>query len=592
MANYTNEKLAWAALSNMFPNSYNPLGAIGNMISGAQTTPDVPTRGMMMDRANGTDTASRQKAVETAKPLTNLTVPNTDPDQAWYNIPGHIGNMFSGPSQPPPAATTRGMILDRERGTDTASRRAAQSAAGTNVGGGAPIGVGEAAGTNFGGGTPNGGVSNLPPKLPAMGSKLPAIGGKIPFNGAKQAMDKQALGPVSQLVGGVSKRLAMAERLLPMAERLPRDTYASGPVSSLIRERGQGLLAKIKQMFTAPISSNPGTPSITSFNPKVSPKDMAGLNTHGPNPGHYRNVITGEQTPFGPFDPYGLGLKNPTIAEQIKNLITGNSKTAMSNLPPKLPAMGGKIPFNGAKQAMDKQAIAFHANRLHILNTELARYTPATLLKQAAEYPTTRNKQACAYYLGLKKQAAIEKKAIMSLIGQGLKAGWGLLKAPFGATARGHMADAGKAALRGVEIATKKAPIASLAGFGGLTLGAEHVGLPFLGDVAEATKARYNDTEKGIGNFFHRLSRGYNATTADPTSDFASSGINKAKKVIESATPKAINSAVTNSGIIPSKPSRYLRVEEGSIPAEYRSRSLPESNPQWRSGTRGRYYDY
>jgi hypothetical protein len=422
MAKYTNEKLAWAALSNMFPDSYNPLGAIGNMISGAQTTPDVPTRGMLMDRANGTDTASRQKAVETAKPLTNLTVPNTDPDQAWYNIPGHIGNMFSGPSQPPPAATTRGMILDRERGTDTASRQAALSAAGTNMGGGAPIGVGAAAGTNFGGGTPNGNVSNLPPKLPAIGGKIPQL--------------------------------------------------------------------------------------------------------------------------------------------------------------------------SGAKQAMDKQAIAFRANRLHILNTEIARYNPANLIKQAADYPTTRNKQACAYYLGLKKQAAIEKKAILGLINQGLKATWGLLKAPFGATARGHMADAGKAALRGVEIATKKAPIASLAGAGGLTLGAEHFGLPFLGDVADATKARYNDTEKGIGNFFHRLSRGYNATTADPTADFSSSGINKAKKVIESVTPKSINSAVTNSGIIPSKPSRYLRVEEGSIPAEYKSRSLPEINPQWRSGTRGRYYDY
>lgn len=428
MANYTNEKLAWAALSNMFPDSYNPLGAIGNMISGAQTTPDVPTKGMLMDRAAGTDTASRQKAVEAAKPLTNLTVPNTDPDQAWYNIPGHIGNMFSGPSQPPPAATTRGMILDRERGTDTASRRAAQSAAGTNVGGGAPIGVGAAAGTNFGGGTPNGGVSNLPPKLPAMGSKLPAI--------------------------------------------------------------------------------------------------------------------------------------------------------------------GGKIPFNGAKQAMDKQAIAFHANRLHILNTEIARYTPAVLLKQAAAYPTTRNKQACAYYLGLKKQAAIEKKAFLSLIGQGLAGAGRLLAAPFGAVARGHMADAGKAALRGVSYATKKAPIASLAGAGGLTLGAEHFGLPFLGDVAEATKARYNDTEKGIGNFLHRLSRGYNATTADPTTDFASSGINKAKKVIESATPKSINSAVTNSGIIPSKPYRYLRVEENSIPTEYKSRSFPEDSPQWRSGTRGRNYNY
>ena len=35
MAKYTNEKLAWAALSNMFPDSYNPLGAIGNMIDGS-----------------------------------------------------------------------------------------------------------------------------------------------------------------------------------------------------------------------------------------------------------------------------------------------------------------------------------------------------------------------------------------------------------------------------------------------------------------------------------------------------------------------------------------------------------------------------
>jgi hypothetical protein len=422
MAKYTNEKLAWAALSNMFPDSYNPLGAIGNMISGAQTTPDVPTAGMMRDRANGTDTASRQKAIEAAKPLTNLTVPNTDPDQAWYNIPGHIGNMFSGPSQPPPAATTRGMILDRERGTDTASRRAAQSAAGTNMGGGAPVGIGAAAGTNFGGGTPNGGVSKLPPKLPAIGGKIPQL--------------------------------------------------------------------------------------------------------------------------------------------------------------------------SGAKQAMDKQAIAFRANRLHILNTEIARYNPANLIKQAAAYPTTRNKQACAYYLGLKKQAAIEKKAILGLIGQGLRGLGGLLAAPFGATARGYYSQAGKATLDAARAATVNAPIASLAGAGGLTLGAEHFGLPFLGDVATATKARYNDTEKGIGNFFHRLSRGYNATTADPTSDFASSGINKAKKVIEGVTPKSINSAVTNSGIIPSKPSRYLRVEEGSIPAEYKSRSLPEINPQWRSGTRGRYYDY
>ena len=395
MANYTNEKLAWAALSNMFPDSYNPLGAIGNMISGAQTTPDVPTRGMMMDRANKTDTASRQNAINAVKPPENLTAPNTDPDQKWYNISGHIGNMFSGPSQPPPAATTMGMMRDRANGTDTASRQKAQLGAGTNVGGGAPIGtMGEAAGTNFGGGLPE-----------------------------------------------------------------------------------------------------------------------------------------------------------------------------------------------GVKQSMDKQAIALRANRLHILNTELAKYTPATLLKQAAEYPTTRNKQACAYYLGLKKQAAVEKKAFLKLLGKGLMGAGGLIGSAYNA-ARPALGQAAENAVRGVRIATKKAPIASLAGGSGLVLAGEHYGLPFLGDVANTVKDRYNESAKGFDEFMHRLGRGYKATTADPTSDFASDGINKAKKVIESVTPKA----VTNSGIIPSKPSRYLEVEEGSIPSEYKSRSLPRDNPQWRSGTRGRDY--
>ena len=395
MANYTNEKLAWAALSNMFPDSYNPLGAIGNMISGAQTTPDVPTRGMMMDRANKTDTASRQNAINAVKPPENLTAPNTDPDQKWYNISGHIGNMFSGPSQPPPAATTMGMMRDRANGTDTASRQKAQLGAGTNVGGGAPIGtMGEAAGTNFGGGLPE-----------------------------------------------------------------------------------------------------------------------------------------------------------------------------------------------GVKQSMDKQAIALRANRLHILNTELAKYTPATLLKQAAEYPTTRNKQACAYYLGLKKQAAVEKKAFLKLLGKGLMGAGGLIGSAYNA-ARPALGQAAENAVRGVRIATKKAPIASLAGGSGLVLAGEHYGLPFLGDVANTVKDRYNESAKGFDEFMHRLGRGYKATTADPTSDFASDGIHKAKKVIESVTPKA----VTNSGIIPSKPSRYLEVEEGSIPSEYKSRSLPRDNPQWRSGTRGRDY--
>lgn len=399
MANYTNEKLAWAALSNMFPDSYNPLGAIGNMISGAQTTPDVPTRGMMMDRANKTDTASRQNAINAVKPPENLTAPNTDPDQKWYNISGHIGNMFSGPSQPPPAATTMGMMRDRANGTDTASRQKAQLGAGTNVGGGAPIGtMGEAAGTNFGGGLPE-----------------------------------------------------------------------------------------------------------------------------------------------------------------------------------------------GVKQSMDKQAIAFHANRLHILNTELAKYTPATLLKQAADYPTTRNKQACAYYLGLKKQAAVEKKAFLKALGKILGGAYGVAKGAVTGAAP-HVGKAMSGAATGVRNYTVANPLKAVAGGGALGLTGEHYVLPFLGDVANTVKDRYNESAKGFDEFMHRLGRGYKATTADPTSDFASDGINKAKKVIESVTPKAVTNTAINSGIIPSKPSRYLEVEEGSIPSEYKSRSLPRDNPQWRSGTRGRDY--
>ena len=59
--------------------------------------------------------------------------------------------------------------------------------------------------------------------------------------------------------------------------------------------------------------------------------------------------------------------------------------------------------------------LAFHLKRLRALNAELSRHTPAILLKQAATYPTTHNKQACAYYLLLEKQAGIEKRAIAEL---------------------------------------------------------------------------------------------------------------------------------------------------------------------------------
>lgn len=246
--------------------------------------------------------------------------------------------------------------------------------------------------------------------------------------------------------------------------------------------------------------------------------------------------------------------------------------------------VGGGIP-EGVKQSMDKQAIALRANRLHILNTELARYSPATLLKQAADYPTTKNKQACAYYLGLKKQAAVEKKAFLKALGKILGGAYGVAKGAVTGAAP-HVGDAMRGAATGVRNYTVANPLKAVAGGGALGLTGEHYVLPFLGDVANTVKDRYNESAKGFDEFMHRLGRGYSATTADPTSDFASSGINKAKKVIESVTPKA----VTNSGIIPSKPSRYLRVEESSIPDDFKSRSLPEDAAQWRSGTRGRDY--
>ena len=414
MANYTNEKLAWEALTNMFGGSKptpnpalerinlpaptqpdsgwsNPLGSLGNWISGAQTTPEAPTKGMLADRAAGTDTASRHAAMRASIPA-NLPAPK--PSESFFSNPlGSMGNWISG-AQTTPEAPTKGMLADRAAGTDTASRRNAQMQAGTNVGGGAPIGVDQAAGTNAGGGLPE-----------------------------------------------------------------------------------------------------------------------------------------------------------------------------------------------GVKQSMDKQAIAFHANRLHILNTELAKYTPATLLKQAADYPTARNKQACAYYLGLKKQAAVEKKAFLKALGKMLGGAYGVTRGAV-AGASPYLGQAARGAATGVKNYTVANPLKALAGGGALTLTGEHYGLPFLGDVANTVKDRYNESAKGFDEFMHRLGRGYSATTADPTSDFSSSGINKAKKVIESVTPKA----VTNSGIIPSKPSRYLEVEESSIPDDFKSRSLPRDNPQWRSGTRGRDY--
>jgi len=407
MANYTNEKLAWEALTNMFGGSKptpNPAlarinlpapaqpdysgGWLGGMLGMSGPTPNTLTKGMQADRAAGTDTASRHEAMRKAMPANLPAPPPPPPDHSG----GWLGNML-GMSGPTPNTTTAGFRADQAAGTDTASRQNAQMQAGTNVGGGTPIGVDEVAGTNVGGGIPE-----------------------------------------------------------------------------------------------------------------------------------------------------------------------------------------------GVKQSMDKQAIALRANRLHILNTEIARYNPANLIKQAADYPTTSNKQACAYYLGLKKQAAVEKKAFLKALGKILGGAYGVAKGAVTGAAP-HVGDAMRGAATGVRNYTVANPLKAVAGGGALGLTGEHYVLPFLGDVANTVKDRYNESAKGFDEFMHRLGRGYKATTADPTSDFSSDGINKAKKVIESVTPKAITS-----GIIPSKPSRLLEVEEGSIPDDFKSRSLPRDNPQWRSGTRGRDY--
>jgi hypothetical protein len=232
---------------------------------------------------------------------------------------------------------------------------------------------------------------------------------------------------------------------------------------------------------------------------------------------------------------------------------------------------------------MKKQA--FHLNRLLALNAELAKYTPAHLLKQAADYPTARNKQACAYYLGLKKQAAVEKKAFLRALGRALAGAYGLARSGIRSAAP-HLGTAATAAGTGIKNFTVANPGKAVLGAGALTLGGEHYALPFLGDVGTTIKNRYNESETGVRNFLHRLRRGYDATISDPTSDYSSTGINKPKpsKVMESATPKA------PIGIIPSKPSRWLEVEEPSIPPEFKSRSLPREFPQWRNGTRGQNY--
>lgn len=175
---------------------------------------------------------------------------------------------------------------------------------------------------------------------------------------------------------------------------------------------------------------------------------------------------------------------------------------------------------------MDKQAIAFHANRFHILSTELAKYTPATLLKQAADYPTTRNKQACAYYLGLKKQASIEKKAFLKLLGQMIHGAGGLGWAGLKGIHKG-MGKGIRTATHNAAEFTKAYPLAGIAGGGVGALGIKEYGIPFVGDVIEAAKKRYDETDSGITGIMNKFRRGIDAFSADSSSDYSSPGAPK-----------------------------------------------------------------
>lgn len=122
--------------------------------------------GLALDRANGTDTASRQNAIAAANASYNrgptpgaggVVGNNRPPEQQgildWnINGPNNHSNL--------PDAPTKGLLMDQAAGTDTASRRAAIGMAGTNVGGGRPIGTGGVvAGSNPGGGMPEGGAA-------------------------------------------------------------------------------------------------------------------------------------------------------------------------------------------------------------------------------------------------------------------------------------------------------------------------------------------------------------------------------------------------------------------------------------------------
>jgi len=214
------------------------------------------------------------------------------------------------------------------------------------------------------------------------------------------------------------------------------------------------------------------------------------------------------------------------------------------------------------------------ANRLRILNAELARYNPASLIKQAAEYPTARNKQACAYYLGLKKQAAIEKKAFLGLLGRIIHGagglGWAGLKGIYKGLGKGT-----RVATHNAAEFTKAYPLAGIAGGGAGALGIKEIGLPFAGDVIEAAKKRYNESESGISAVLNKFRRGIDAFSSDPSSDYSSPSVNKSRQVIESANPK--------SGLQPyvrQKPPIIMEINPDSV-APGTQYNAPNTNPSY-----------
>jgi len=214
------------------------------------------------------------------------------------------------------------------------------------------------------------------------------------------------------------------------------------------------------------------------------------------------------------------------------------------------------------------------ANRLRILNAELARYNPASLIKQAAEYPTTRNKQACAYYLGLKKQASIEKKAILKLLGNLLYGAGGLGWAGLKGLGYGISKGSRVAGRTAVDF-TRANPAAGIIGGGALGLGIKDVGLPFAGDVIEAAKKRYNETDSGIAGIMNKFRRGIDAFSSDSATDYSSPGVSKSRKVIESAKP--------GTGIqpyVPQKPPVIMYVNPDSI-APGTQYNGPNTNPNY-----------